>query len=282
MFAATAAGHRTVRHRRLQNLPLRQLRNLLLIVMTALLVGQSIVAPAPAAYADVGDFTSATWNMRGSTSEGESKWTTEVHALAQEFDVVALQEVGQVPSRAEETLHFPSWGGTVREYLWRQGDREPPVWIYYLRVDGHTNLALVTRHRADFATALPPPGGPRGVLGIELESYGHRNLFFTAHADSPHGEDADDLVQAVINWVGQEAPGASWEILADWNREPGTWEPPGADSEIINPDRPTYINLDTGRELEIDYMVTNSFAILVAIVITNILSDHYAVCFRRR
>lgn len=137
-----------------------------------------------------------TWNMQGSTAQGECLWALQVRPLARTNHVVALQEAGAPPASADNSLtnRWVRHGFTIEEYLWESGTRRRPetYYLYWMRTDtssgpaGRVNLALVVpeAHRAvDVAVAWDPApnrGPVRPALGIVPN--GVDTWVFTVHA----------------------------------------------------------------------------------------------------
>ncbi|MEU1375061.1 endonuclease/exonuclease/phosphatase family protein [Streptomyces triculaminicus] len=215
-----------------------------------------------------------TWNMQGSTAQGECLWALQVRPLARTNHVVALQEAGAPPASAANSLtnRWVRHGFTVEEYLWETGTRRRPetYYLYWMRTDtssgpaGRVNLALVVpeAHRAvDVAVAWDPApnrGSVRPALGIVPS--GVDTWVFTVHASAQPqtggggrgGWDGPRIVQAVECAVA--GSGRPWIAAGDWNRVPNNWAAPtGARMIEIAPQQPTR----PASGSVIDYAVVN-------------------------
>ncbi|MEV0115296.1 endonuclease/exonuclease/phosphatase family protein [Streptomyces sp. NPDC050844] len=203
-------------------------------------------------------FTVETWNMQGAASGGECKWTQDVAPLAQNTDVVALQEAGQ-PPRAGTTLER-SWtrnGFTVQEYRWHVGSRTRgrDYYLYWMETDpnGHrVNMALVVpeeRRAQDILVAYDPAPAHRSVrpaLGILPQ--GIDAWVFTVHASAQPqtggggrgGWDGPRIVQAVECAVAGAPLGPyPWVAAGDWNRIPNGWATAGTQTREVAPSEVT-------------------------------------------
>jgi len=119
-----------------------------------------------------------------------------------------------------------------------------------------------------------PVGRP--ALGLPLRN---TDWFFTFHALASGGGDAGTMAQAVsqyinVNNTSSLHPKWGWTILGDWNRDPGSWDPP-SDSFIYEANHATH---QGGKEL--DYMVSSyQMARYQGRVMNGMSSDHFPVEF---
>lgn len=182
-----------------------------------------------AAFADIGDYKSGTWNMQGASASSEAKWSVSIRQMVSgegALDILALQEAGSLPASAMPTgRSFDNGSGVVvSEYRWNLGTTLRPdfVYIYFAPTDpsaNRVNLAIVSRRMADEILLLPPPTtASRPLLGIRIDN----DVFFSIHALANGGADASAIVHNVDLFF-QRSPtlaNTNWIILGDFNREP--------------------------------------------------------------
>ncbi|MFD7904708.1 endonuclease/exonuclease/phosphatase family protein [Kitasatospora sp. NPDC059722] len=228
-------------------------------------------------------FTVETWNMQGSTAGGECKWTQDVAPLAQNSDVVALQEAGRPP--AAGTTPERTWnrnGYTVREFRWRVGSssRGRDYFIYWTETDpngGRVNMALVVpeaRRARDVLVAQDPANASvRPALGILPQ--GIDAWVFTVHASAQPqtggggrgGWDGPRIVQAVECAVAGAGP-YPWVAAGDWNRIPNGWATAGSRTSEVAPSEVTRPQSNA----VIDYAVVAA-ALLTRLVLRAVFTD---------
>jgi hypothetical protein len=233
----------------------------------------------PVVHAAPSDYTLVTYNMQGA----EGKWEN-VARLALKHNVISLQEAGSPPATAQLQQTVLTNGWDVEVYFWYTN--RVGYWFYYLKTDlgamgsdnnGRVNLAMVTDEQAQTLTVISPqaPVG-RPALGVLLRN---TDWFFTFHALASGGGDAGTMAQAVsqyinVNNTSSLHPKWGWTILGDWNRIPGSWDPP-SDSFIYKANHATH---QGGKEL--DYMVSSyQMAGYQGRVMNGMSSDHYPVEF---
>lgn len=211
-------------------------------------------------FAGLEEFTSTTWNMQGANESSvneedevtrTSMWAQNVAGLVTRFDVVALQEVGARPASAinygnnyvEATFRYGAVNQShtrtsrVTEYFWNG-----MYWIYHLEVDVtrpgmRTNLAIVTRIRAENIFLIPPvyndhrnASGNRDSLArrptVGIQIVGQSNnptTIYSFHAGSHSHNDAEMLLNALsmfhdsagrnfINWSDFTHPNNSHQV----------------------------------------------------------------------
>ncbi|MBN1210380.1 MAG: endonuclease/exonuclease/phosphatase family protein [Myxococcaceae bacterium] len=233
-----------------------------------------------------------TWNMQGSFSQDDSKWTSGVRGLFRMgADVICLQECGAVPGSAQLQANL---GGGLHRYTWgrAQGRSDELLHIVFYtpnhRPTERCNMAIVSRAQ---------PGNPqllsslthiswRSVVGA---SFGNTTVF-SIHAISPGGADTRGLLQAVVqaannnNNNNNAAP--SWVVAGDFNRPPdGTFpgfRPNDADANrwaLCPPNSFTHVG-GQGQRTEKDYAVRSAAPGVGGSVVTDvIMSDHIPVLF---
>ena len=251
------------------------------------------------------DYKSGTWNLQGSSSATESKWSVSVRQLivgSNALNILAIQEAGAPPASARRTGRMVQPGGTpVQEYVWELGTSTRPrsVFIYHSDIDvgaRRVNLAIVSDVQADEVIVVRQdsiaPQTSRPALGIRIGN----DVFFTIHALANGGGDASALVTAIHDhFMGM--PEINWMILGDFNRDPANLRaalPQRVDnnSRIISPSTATHFS-STGGNRILDYAivgqtqaqgVTPTLPTLVALLMSaavraHLASDHFPVRF---
>ncbi|MGW1195777.1 endonuclease/exonuclease/phosphatase family protein [Streptomyces sp. NPDC002536] len=241
--------------------------------------------PGPRSARVLPPFTVESWNMQGSTAGGQCIWTMDVAPLAQNSDVVALQEAGQPPT-AGTTLEnsWTQYGYTVREYRWHVGSRTrgQDYFLYWMETDpngGRVNLALVVpeARRAREVLVAYDPARPsvRPALGI-LPS-GIDAWVFTVHASAQPqaggggrgGWDGPRIVQEVeCAAAGAQQGPYPWVAAGDWNRIPNGWAAAGAQTREVAPTQATRPQSGT----VIDYAVVAA-ALLGTLLLRAVFTD---------
>ena len=177
-----------------------------------------------------------TYNMQGSTANGQSKWTTDVAPLLLNHDIVALQEAGGLPASATTVataqVQIPSGGSyQFSQATWNVGSatRGNTYNVYHLETDpngNRVNLAIVL--------GLGPGGVPliadewqvifssvnagRPALCVRISL----TWWCTVHALSGGGNDGRSLLSAINVYITGRSPLYYWTALGDWNRDPST------------------------------------------------------------
>lgn len=205
----------------------------------------------------VDELITATWNMQGASGGGQSKWSTTMDNIMNDYvrdrrgnmrrtDVLALQEAGVPPRDATEIEDvtrptFDEYGSNyhaderVYSIIWRSGSRKPELYVYYVLVAQRVHTAIVSRRDADQVLLFPamtssligyPSGSARPILGIRIDD----NYFFTVHAGSANDGDRSDrneamrTIQTIEHYMNvtvlPHRPDATWMIMGDFNRTP--------------------------------------------------------------
>lgn len=253
-----------------------------------------------------------TWNMQGANEQGtngsQSKWTTVIPQMLSPYggnaEILALQEPGgpltnAIPPPAAGAPAISGPGAAtvpVQEFQLNFGtERRPKIfYIYYWDYSQRTNLAIISRSRAEEIIVFPTLlSGRRPVIGIRIGD----DYFFNLHAGAHRNNEAPAQVIAIeqymaniINGTPRTAanPNANWMIMGDFNREPVDLEnhlpvpPPGTQRRIIYNGRSA--TQTSGREL--DYAVAGGAtvpgggpAFLSVATLMNHMSDHVGVRF---
>lgn len=256
-----------------------------------------------ASWANLEDYSVATWNLQGSSATNESKWNISVRQLVsgeQGADIVMIQEAGSLPVSATRTMRVVQPVGVgipIEEYVWNLGTARRPnlMYIYYARLDvgaNRVNLALLSRFRADDVFVIGsgvPVLQARPAIGIRLRN----DVFFSAHALSSGGADAARLVQNVYQFFATpERNHINWMLVGDFNRSPTSLQTalsaePAVNNNtlIVAPTEPTH---RSGNIL--DYAVIHNArtqrqttAVSASIMFnrfrSQIVSDHFPVSF---
>ncbi|GGY04260.1 cytolethal distending toxin subunit B family protein [Paludibacterium paludis] len=196
----------------------------------AVRVALPMMASCPV-HADVKDFSVGSWNMQGASHATEFKWEIYVKPMARLYDVLALQETGELPAAAELTnrvIALPrGMGLTIREYTWRWGSHSRPGmvrYIYYADMGNRVSLATITSRRADDVVVLSNPAGAnkRPLLGVAFNRTGPgggRDVFFNIHARSMGNNEAPNIVDDLYRHFSGQA-NTEWMVLGDHNMEP--------------------------------------------------------------
>jgi hypothetical protein len=264
--------------------PRRSRRTLLGAAVAVLLATLAVVVPGtPVHAANLEQHSPATYNMQGSNSDTTPKWSNDIVQLTIQHDVLALQEAGPVPAQDPNGLFayqgsFSSGPLTVYHYLRNFGTSSRPIvrHVYFMETDpnGHrVNLAMVTAAEPDTVWFTVATGG-RPNFGVQFG----QTVFFTIHALSGGGTDAQAAVAAIAN--GVRGAGLDYAIMGDFNRNPNTLAgllPNGA--HIYRSGDPTQ---QSGGEL--DYMVASRDLGAAGVfyeghVLGGIGSDHFPVEF---
>ncbi|MFC7385130.1 FG-GAP-like repeat-containing protein [Sphaerisporangium rhizosphaerae] len=249
----------------------------LTVVLVLLSTASVVVGGATAAVAaSLGSTPLITYNMQGSSSGSDSKWTTTVGAYARSAEIVALQEVGGAPpgdlvGNIVFDPNAPGRAGYVQHNRWRFGQESYEV--YFLQTDanggsyvgGRNNVALVTQRGADEVTVVSNPGG-RAALGVRFGD----NWYFTFHGLALGGRNNDsaDMAQRIAAAAG----GRQWTMIGDFNMEPGSFAAP-ARSYRYNPGTATH---QGGGEY--DYALSSeNIPDLPVRTVPGASADHYAV-----
>jgi len=217
--------------------------------------------------AGVQDHTPMTWNMQGSTANGNNKWTDTILHFTQNHDVISLQEAG--PEAVVATLstahHRAHFGYThngqnynLNVYEWNAGSSTRPIrrYIYFMRTDFSTgnrvNLAMVTTEfgHPHFIPPQPDdfgiPLNSRPAFGVQLSD---GTVFYTMHALSfhPHN-DGNNLIHAMND--RHQLDGRSWAVMGDFNQHPNLTQAAAVGLSMFYPNGATH----QGGGL-LDYMV---------------------------
>ena len=221
-----------------------------------------------------------TYNMLGGTMSSESKWTSNVTRLVQQYDVVALQEAGTAPpSSSTQVSRHNTSNGLLTIHNWNAGTGSEPVnlTIYFLQTDpngNRVNLALVVKGDADEWKTIPPgiTGRSRPGLGIRKGAV----WFYTLHGLSGNGNDGANLLR---NIEAASNPFV-WVSLGDYNRDPSDLQVPSG-AKVYSTGLATHIS---GREH--DYFISNDIVDcdhgdktkqLKAIRLNGMSADHWPV-----
>ncbi|MCS0604413.1 RICIN domain-containing protein [Streptomyces sp. LP11] len=250
----------------------RRLIVLLAVLTTAL---TTLIALPPGARANDQDkYQLTTWNMQ----RGSNRWA-QVFTLARGANIVALQEVPNVPPAGAQPTGEVDHDTNTTEYLWLEGGSDAR-YLYLMRgaenQGGGLNLAFVTDFPVNMRTELVRvPGVHRDAMGIVRDA--DNILFANIHASANGGSDAASLVSRVRN-AAIDLNVQNWAVLGDFNRVPhdlqATAGMPGG-VHIYNAGQATH---QGGNEL--DYLVTNvNTQEWRAAVQVNTLSDHWPVFF---
>ncbi|MEU3619729.1 endonuclease/exonuclease/phosphatase family protein [Streptomyces sp. NPDC006872] len=241
------------------------------------------IATPQSAWAGVGSYRPATYNMQGGGGGGANKWTTDIPRILREgYNVVALQEAGPIPPGRFNGMtpllgEHENWSGwTVQEYVWRPPGQTTDWYIYYMRTDfggNRVNLAFLSHEQAhDIRCVLPIRWGNNGlpqtrpVLGITLGN----TRFYTVHAAASRNNESPELVQA----IAADAHDHPWAAIGDWNMDPNVLP------IVRGQHRYTTGEATQQSGGELDYMVTNERMAGYGGVRIGMASDHYAIGFR--
>ncbi|MFJ5774669.1 GDSL-type esterase/lipase family protein [Streptomyces sp. NPDC093094] len=221
----------------------------------------------------------ASQNMQGK----RELWSGRVTELAQNYHVVALQEVPHtvdanghwvpaLPSAASGSLsrlsrtgtQYPALPANVQEYEWIAGSssRGTRVYLYMLRTANHP-IAVITQDRAWSALEVQANGSTRNALVVldDVNRMGYASFHATAYRNNP----APDMVRAIADAVTNGRPGWGWSVIGDFNREPDTMSSnptiTSLNAEVIFPVDGNGNAVPTHRSptapATLDYMVTN-------------------------
>lgn len=249
----------------------------------------------------------ATWNMQGSSETSDTKWRTQVLALARNHDVVALQEAGVRPASArhvEDIIVTDQFGAshTVQHYVWEAGttSRSEPYQLFFFDVARlRVNLAILVAGDRDLDIVNPvvmsdglpdAQGAPtyRPAFGVELRRPGVSQesvTIFNFHAISGGGVNAPRMLRE-ISWYTP----TRFAVVGDFNRDPrepdpafparrGNWISPPDIAQLVQSSSATHPATDPQNML--DYAVTNG---TTAVTPTGTVSepgssDHRAASF---
>ncbi|SEQ31340.1 Endonuclease/Exonuclease/phosphatase family protein [Pseudomonas sp. NFACC02] len=249
----------------------------------------------------------ATWNMQGSSEATDTKWRTQVLALARSNDVVALQEAGVRPASArhvEDIIVMDQFGAshTVQHYVWEAGttSRSEPYQLFFFDVGRlRVNLALLVAGHRDIDIVSPvvmsdglpdAQGAPtyRPALGLEIRRPGVSQetvTVFNFHAISGGGVNAPRMLRE-ISWYTP----TRFAVVGDFNRDPrepdpafparrGNWISPPDIAQLVPSTSATHPGTDPQNML--DYAVTNGTTAVTPTGTVNEPgpSDHRAASF---
>ncbi|WP_194505942.1 ricin-type beta-trefoil lectin domain protein [Mangrovihabitans endophyticus] len=219
-----------------------------------------------------------TYNLQGSRSGRDNKWTTTIGRYYADADVVAVQEAGpDSPALAYGTrltryqgrqlanggAGLPQVGhaNEVAYTRWRTGRNRNSAHVYFLQTDprggryvgGRNNLAIVTHEPAVAVAAVAnrrtrTHRNARATLGVLLND---GNWYFNVHATGA-ADDGRGLLRDIAAFVRGRNRGEHWVALGDYNQEPDQLQTP-AGARIYNTGRATH---QAGREL--DYAVNST------------------------
>ncbi|WP_405824684.1 FG-GAP-like repeat-containing protein [Streptomyces sp. NBC_01390] len=252
-----------------------------LLVALSAIVALLTVVPAPPAAAvddDTGrDLVSGSWNMQGERDgtggPPESRWLTGVRQMFRDgVDVAALQEAGSgPPGSSTQTDRVFSEPG-VTEHVYRFGSTDV-VNIYWADVGQQRNgLAIVTRETVQDAVMLLVHSGreSRPMMGVLIDG----TWYFSVHALSRGGVDAAAILDRAYNFVRLRSPGAQWQVLGDFNRNPAGMAS-RFQRHIVRSDEPTQYS---GDELDFGFF-SNGTDRTVTAQRRGADSDHWYVRF---
>ncbi|MEV7415511.1 endonuclease/exonuclease/phosphatase family protein [Streptomyces sp. NPDC089919] len=245
-------------------------RALALLMSITGLIGVLAGLPTPAVAAEPNNYRIATYNSQG------ARWS-DVRAIADRNDIVAVQEAGPEPSIYRMELIGTHGQGieTVREYRW--GDR----YVYWINpmggTTGRVNLAFVTSRRADQVFLAPPAAdGARAALGVRFDN----DIYYNVHAQaSGTRNEARELVANIRNQAAGE--GRQWTALGDFNRDPNQ----GMHDTARVLDAYVYHSGEATQQGggELDYMISSRYMPgYRAARQGGMGSDHYPVYFENR
>ena len=248
----------------------------------------------------------ATWNMQGASEATDTKWRTFVLQLARANAVVALQEVGVVPSsalHANRIVVLDQFGTPfeVEHYRWNAGtDTRPERYqIFFVDVQRlRVNLAIVVSEASGLDIVRPvviSDGLPnsesgrfnRPALGLQLRLRSTSQELVTVysfHAISGGGVNAPRMLREV-SW---HTP-SRFFMTGDFNRDPrpappglylrrGEWISPPEIAQLALPASETHPSVAPVTML--DYAVVNGTEPPAGSVQAAGPSDHRAVSFR--
>ncbi|MEE1740422.1 FG-GAP-like repeat-containing protein [Streptomyces sp. BE147] len=213
----------------------------------AVAAGKSV--PPPAADRQNRQLVTGSWNMQGGSdgigSVPESRWNTGIRTiLRDEVDVATLQEAGNAPPESSNPSDRVFANPSVTEHVYRVGP-DDLVQIYWGHIGQRRNaLAIMTRETVRDADLILVNGehDSRPILAVQIGE----TWYFSAHALSGGGVDAPEIIDRAYNFVRQRSPGAPWQVLADFNRNPGRM-PARFQRHIVRSNLPTQYG---GNELD--------------------------------
>lgn len=234
------------------------------------LIGALLVLPATTAHADTPEHHStASYNSQG------ARWS-DVRAISNDNDIVAVQEAGSNPRQFGMTLLSSSSHNGYTVYLFQWGSR----YVYWMDTDptGHrVTLATVT-HTMAHEIFVAPPGraSSRPALGLRFDD----DIYYNVHAAaSGASNEAPELLGNIARQA--TAAGRSWTAMGDFNRDPNEGmftAAAGLHGFVYHSGTATQ---QSGGEL--DYMVSSrSMGNFRGMRAAGRSSDHYPIYYRTR
>jgi GH18 family chitinase len=239
-------------------------RTLAASLVATLIAGLIGILGAQQAQATLGDRPAWTFNLQGTTSNGQSAWTNGVGSLlATPNAIVAIQEagpaappqpVGAPPAQIINGQNLAALPAGINGVLPAAQEAQRVVhtqWVpqvggaydvYFLQTDqtgfnnpnpteltrGRVNIAIVTPRPADQVVIIPNPlPAGRAALGVRLGT----TWFFSLHALSGSGNDGPGLLRNIRSFLRAQPGGALGQqdalVLGDFNRvpTPANWTP---------------------------------------------------------
>lgn len=271
---------------------------LLTYLIAAMLIASTLVLySAPPSHASPGNHRPATWNMQGSSSSSDSKWTNTVQRLSVGGEnylphpVLALQEAGPLNSVPGTRVD----GGTitvngrqatysyeVREWRIGSARRGQTVYVTHMTTDptgNRNNVAFVTHERPTNFRAVAARQangthwGMRPALGVQLPD---GSWFYSFHASSNGDNNSNDAQNMMVEL---NSYGGSWAVLGDFNRRP---------ENLVLPAGTQAYTSGQGTQQgggELDYMVSNDRQTMTGWTgrrLAGAGSDHYVIEFGLR
>lgn len=238
-----------------------------------------------------------TWNMQGSSAGTDYKWRTGVLNLAREYDILCLQEFGDVPGSARPvtSLYTEDQFGVqylIEEYSWNAGTTNNPenYRIFFFQVNRlrvHLAFVLPTNENILVHSFTVVADGLnnriRPAVGIRISrpsrGTGTDITFFTFHGMSGGGVNDPRMIREISRHT--QTP---FVVLGDFNQDPSTvnWISPPAIAYITEAHGTTHGSGQSARMF--DYAVSSNSTIADQTtpeqIIQNLPSDHRAAPFR--
>ena len=215
----------------------------------------------------------ATWNMQGGTNGGNNTWASVFELIEQKgIKIMALQEAG--PQMIRQNLEAVADGAVnvtdnvipnVNLFTFERNNNSYNVYW----TNGGLNklpVAMVVRNPSPDVEPLYADNGSfqRPVLGVRTDG----KAYYSVHARSPNGSDADDILDEVLNPQIEIDNPENIFALGDFNRNiangaadpagniDGVWNQQYAD--LLIPPNATTQNAREQTMKTLDYMFTGA------------------------
>lgn len=236
--------------------------------------------------------TGSSFDMKKASTRYESKWVDNITSImkSNQVGVMMLQEVGSLPPLAVPinqpvkwaTNYAPPNGMAFGVYQWNVGSSTRMfivniLWILCDTGASRNNLAIVWNNdlTASNYYFINNTMDGRPAIGVTLTKNSNTMNFFTLHAFSGNGNDAQGLVTGAAAASGAGSTNIPYFMAGDFNRDPkNAYVPTGA--FLCNHDE---VSTHPGSDTNLDYAICSSTEVNGTVLKEYVASDHLPVMY---